>query len=133
MIALDTNVLVRVITRDDPKQARTGAALMRANPLWLSKSVLLETGWVLRYTYGFDAGSIHHALGTLVGLANLQVEDASAVERALGWQAAGLDLADALHLASGGGAERFATFDRKLANAAAALDGAPGLELLAGS
>jgi predicted nucleic-acid-binding protein len=130
MIALDTNVIVRVITRDDPAQAARAAALMRKGSLRLSKTVLLETEWVLRYTYAYDAPSINRALTTLVGLENLSLEDATAVEAAIAWHARGMDFADALHLASAAPAPRFATFDRRLAKKAAGLEGAPEVELL---
>jgi len=130
MIALDTNVVVRVLTRDDPAQARRAAALLRKGDVWLSKTVLLETEWVLRYTYELDAAAISHALSMFVGLQNLTVEDATSVEAALEWHKAGMDFADALHLASSRGATRFATFDRHLARTASKLDGAPTVELL---
>lgn len=130
MIALDTNVIVRVITRDDPAQARRAAALIRGVDLWVSKTVLLEAAWVLRYTYEFDPLSIHRALSTLVGLENLTVEDRPAVEAALEWQEAGMDFADALHLASSGRAASFATFDQKMGKVASGLTGAPTIELL---
>lgn len=132
MIALDTNVIVRVITRDDEAQARRAAALMKKSRLWVSKTVLLETEWVLRYTYEYDAPAINDALSKLAGLQNLTVEDAASVELALQWHLAGMDFADALHLSSSGGAERLATFDRRLARAAARVSGAIPVELLVG-
>lgn len=130
MIALDTNVVVRVITRDDPKQAERAAALMRKGGLRLSKTVLLETEWVLRYTYEYDVAAIDRALSTLVDLDDLTVEDAPAVRAAIAWHATGMDFADALHLASAGPAPRFATFNRRLAKKASGLAGAPEVELL---
>ncbi len=132
MIALDTNVIVRVITRDDRAQASLAASLMKENALWVSKTVLLETEWVLRYTYEYDAKAINAALSVLVGLQNLTVEDASGVEVALRWHLAGMDFADALHLASSGGAARLATFDRRFARAAARVTGSIPVELLGG-
>lgn len=132
MIALDTNVVVRVITRDDPAQAQRAATLMKKNDLWLSKTVLLETEWVLRYTYEYDPAAIQLALSTLAGLENLTIEDAESVERALEHHRRGMDFADALHLASSGGATRFATFDKRLARSAARIAGAIPVELLDG-
>lgn len=130
MIAIDTNVIVRVITRDDPAQARRAAALLRGEELWLSKTVLLETEWVLRYTYGYDRFAVHRALSMLVALGNITVEGRPAVEAALDWQRAGMDFAGALHLASSGPAARFATFDQRLEKAASGLTGMPRIELL---
>ncbi len=65
MIAPDTNVLVRVITGDDPAEAAEAAALLRSGPLWLAKSVVLETEWVLRHAYGFEPMLVNRALTTL--------------------------------------------------------------------
>lgn len=130
MISLDTNVVVRVITRDDPAQARRAAGLMKSNALWLSKTVLLETEWVLRYTYGYDAAAVHRALSTLAGLRNLTLEDRPGVLRALEWHAEGMDFADALHLASSAGAAKLVTFDKRLARSAARVAGAVPVDLL---
>lgn len=130
MISLDTNIVVRVITRDDPAQARRAAALMKGNALWLSKTVLLETEWVLRYTYGYDAPSVHRALTTLAGLQNLTLEEGPAVLRALEWHGKGMDFADALHLASSAAATRLVTFDKRLAKSAARMTDAIPVDLL---
>ena len=43
MIAVDTNVLIRLITRDDPRQAARAASLMQTEEVWIGKTVLLET------------------------------------------------------------------------------------------
>jgi predicted nucleic-acid-binding protein len=118
MIAVDTNVLVRFLVRDNPAQAARAAALIRANEVWVSKTVLLETEWVLRSLYGFALGTVGEALRALGGLQTVFLEDERAVVKALDWFEAGLDFADALHLASAGDATQFATFDRKLARQA---------------
>jgi predicted nucleic-acid-binding protein len=118
MIAVDTNVLVRFLVRDNPRQAARAAALVRANEIWVSKTVLLETEWVLRSLYGFSPESLAGALRALAGLPTMFLEDEVAVAKALDWFKEGLDFADALHLASAGNAKEFATFDRKLARQA---------------
>jgi predicted nucleic-acid-binding protein len=115
MTAVDTNVLVRFLVRDDPKQAVRAASLIRSTQIWISKTVLLECEWVLRSLYGFQPATLAAALRALAGLQTVQLEDEPAVAKALEWFEKGLDLADALHLASAGSAERFATFDQKLA------------------
>jgi len=51
MTAVDTNVLVRLLTGDDPKQTATVRSLFVAEPIWIAKTALIETGWVLR---GFE-------------------------------------------------------------------------------
>ena len=118
MIAVDTNVLVRFLVRDDAKQAARAAELIRDNQIWISKTVLFETEWVLRSLYNFTAESLVRALRALAGLETVFLEDEVSVAKALDWFKEGLDFADALHLASAGDATQFATFDRKLARQA---------------
>ena len=135
MIALDTNVIVRVVTGDDPEQVEAALSVLRSGELWVSKTVLLETEWVLRYSYELNREAIGEAFTRLLGYRPLQVEDRGAVLRALGWFRQGLDFADALHLASAPLAsspeDRFVTFDRPLAQAAGRLTDAPQVRLLA--
>lgn len=130
MIALDTNVLVRLITRDDPEQAETAAEIVRSNALWLPKTVVLELVWVLAYTYRLDRPRIILALSRLLGLVNLRVEDARQVAQAVHWYEQGMDFADALHLASSGNAAELVTFDRKLSSRAEEIGGHPPVRLL---
>lgn len=92
--------------------------------------MLLETEWALRSAYSLPRETILDAFRRLLGFAPLAVEDRGAVLRALRWYADGLDLADALHLASLAAGARFATFDRGLAQRAAPLDDAPPVDLL---
>ncbi|MFY9824095.1 MAG: type II toxin-antitoxin system VapC family toxin [Thermoanaerobaculia bacterium] len=132
MIALDTNVVVRVVTADDPAQTETALAVMRSEALWVCKTVLLETEWVLRYTYKLSREVIFSVFRKLLGLPALQVEQRSVVLRALSLYEKGMDLADALHLVSSGEAELFATFDRELAIFASSEEGSdlPAVEWL---
>ena len=49
MIAVDTNILVRYLTNDDAEQAQLAIDLLNGSEhIWLPKTVLLETEWVLR-------------------------------------------------------------------------------------
>jgi predicted nucleic-acid-binding protein len=130
MIALDTNVVVRLLTADDPAQVEAARRVLRSQPLFLSKTVVLETEWVLRYSYELGREAIGEALRKLIRYPRMEVEDLAAVTEALSWHAQGMDLADALHLASSGHADRLATFDRKLAATAAALHCLPRVQLL---
>lgn len=125
MIAIDTNVLVRVITADDPEPLETATTAMSQEQLWLCKTVLLETEWVLRFGYELSRDIVHEALRRVLGLTNLDVQDRGAVLTALGWYGEGVDFADALHLASSHDVERFATFDRSLARTAERLETIP--------
>jgi predicted nucleic-acid-binding protein len=130
VIALDTNVIVRLVTADDPSQLRTARILFQSGLLWVCKTVLLETEWVLRYSYDLDRDAIQTVFHRLLGYPHLQVEDRVAVIRALALHGLGMDFADALHLASSGDADRFATFDRPLAKAAHGLGESPVVDLL---
>jgi len=130
MIAPDTNLLVRVITRDEPRQAAVALDVLRSGALWIPKTVLLELEWVLRYSYGFDREAVNRALARVASLVNAEIEDALQVDRALDWHRRGMDLADALHLASCGGHVTFATFDRDLAKSAQVPPDAPQVLLL---
>ena len=114
MIALDTNVLVRFLTRDEPREAARARTLIEGGGVLVAKTVMLETAWVLASAYKFRPQAITAAFRALLGLPEIEIEDAPAVARALDWYAGGIDFADALHVASCSQAEGFATFDRAL-------------------
>lgn len=122
MKAVDTNVLVRLLTGDDPEQAATAAKEMRDGPIFLSATVLMETEWVLRHAYDFDRTQVNAALVAVVNLSGATVDDDAAVRAALRWHAEGLDLADALHVARlGEQADELITFDRAFSRTAASV------------
>jgi len=118
MLAVDTNVVVRYLVRDDAVQAARAAALIHENQIWIAKTVLLEAEWVLRSVYNYSPERVTEALRVIAGLPTAFVEDAPVVAQALDWSERGLDFADALQLASAGAADGFATFDRELAKQA---------------
>lgn len=112
--AIDTNVLVRLLVGDDPAQARRALALLEAGPVWIPRTVLLETVWVLRRAYGLADERIQELIAGLLAVEGAGIEARPEVERALAWWRGGLDFADALHLAASAAATRFVTFDRTL-------------------
>ena len=118
MLAVDTNVVVRLIVIDDELQARRARSLFDQNLIFISKTVLLETEWVLRSTYSLRPSDVHAHLSVMVGLSQVRLEAPVQVAVALDWFEQGMDFADALHLAAADDCEAFATFDRKLAVAA---------------
>jgi predicted nucleic-acid-binding protein len=130
VIALDTNVIVRLVTADDAGQLKAARAVFAAGDLWICKTVFLETEWVLRYTYELKRPAIREVFRKLLGYPQLQVEDRSAVLRALTLYDQGLDFGDALHLSSSGEADRFATLDRPLAKRTRGLEDGPVVVLL---
>jgi predicted nucleic-acid-binding protein len=112
MIAVDTNVLVRLLTGDEPRQEAAARSLFATEPIWIAKTVLLETGWVLRSLYGFEENAIHDAFTKLLGLKNVHAEDESSVAAALALTTHGIELADALHLSSRPPEAEFVSFDK---------------------
>lgn len=62
MNAVDTNVLVRLLAGDDHAQEQAAKSLFAAESVWIAKTVLLETGWVLASVFGYDESTIRHAI-----------------------------------------------------------------------
>lgn len=121
MRAIDTNVIVRFLTRDNPKQADKARNLIKAGAIYVPTTVLLESEWVLRSAYHFPADRIVAAFRAFAGLAGITLEDAPLVSRALDWTEQGMDFADALHLSRAEGCSAFVTFDRKFIKTTASL------------
>ena len=128
--AIDTNVLVRFLTRDDERQAQIARAAIQSQTIWLTKTVLLETEWVLRFSYNFSQEKVNQALRAVLGLPQIAIESAEQVLLALNWHSLGMDFADALHLAGSASVEKFVTFDQKFAKLANTLKCAPSVEPL---
>jgi predicted nucleic-acid-binding protein len=115
LIVADTNIVVRfLVDEDDARQRQVAEALVRSGGIRLLSTVLLETEWVLRSRYRFSPQQIAGGLRRLTALAEVEVEDADRVAQALEWFEAGLDFADALHLAATSQGESFVTFDQDL-------------------
>lgn len=114
MIAVDTNLLVRILTNDDPNQARRAVKILESDDIFIPKTVLLETEWVLRHAYEIKRSKIIIGFQKLIGLPNVRVEDPDSIYQAISWYENKLDFADALHLASSGRCASFATFDSAL-------------------
>jgi predicted nucleic-acid-binding protein len=118
---------------DDAQAARQRPAAVAAlsERCYVSVTVLLELEWVMRGFYALSRRDIVRAMRALAGIEHVTVEDRDAVLAALDAFDAGLDFADALHVARSGRATAFATFDRQLARRAKASALAPPVELLA--
>lgn len=115
MIALDTNVVVRLLVNDDAAQARRARALLAAgNEVLVPVTVLLEVEWVLRSAYGYSAAQAMTFLRALLGLPDVGTDNPPAAAAAIAACENGLDFADALHLALSSQANRFYTFDATL-------------------
>lgn len=119
---IDTNIVVRLLTADDEKQAKAARNIVEGNEIFLGVTILLEAEWELRAGYGFAPDEIARALRGLAGLPGMLVEEPAHVALALDWMEHGMDFADALHLAR---SAEFLTFDRKFAKRAAKLGAIP--------
>lgn len=114
MLAIDKTVIVRYLTGDHPRQSARAKGLIETEPVFVSLTVLLETEWVLRSVYGYDAARIVRALRGFAGLPQVTIEDPALLAQTLDWLEGGMDFANALHLAKAAGCTEFVTFDRGL-------------------
>lgn len=111
MVSIDTDVAVRLLVNDDHDQTRRAIELFKSQQVYITKTVVLETEWILRGVYKINVKRVNAALTALLSLENVQVEDSTALFMALDAHAKGMDFADALHLVSSHRADTFATFD----------------------
>lgn len=114
MRAIDTNVLVRALVRDDAAQSARAEALLGEHPVFIPVTVILELEWVLRSRYGFAPKVLAQALERIAALGNVVVGERAAVLAAAARVAQGWDFADALHHALSEGCDDFVTLDADL-------------------
>ena len=82
MRAVDTNVLVRLVTRDDAKQAASAEAFIEGGA-WVSHLVLMEATWVLATVYEVAPAEMTTAIDMLLNHKDLTVQDSDVVALAL--------------------------------------------------
>ena len=121
MVAFDTNVVVRLLLRDDATQAKKAEHAFlrhaRGEGVFLPLVVLVETAWVLAYTYELSRSAIHDHLLALTRTRGVVVDEAERVQEALDAYATGsADFADYVILAGTrrAGCKALLTFDRRL-------------------
>jgi predicted nucleic-acid-binding protein len=114
MNGVDTNIIVRLLTGDDPAQSEKSRAVIKRPGTFVAETVMLETEWVLRHAYGFGPAAIHDAFIKLCGLSNVILTNPHRMQTALQWYADGMDFGDSLHLAASQACGTFFSFDRKL-------------------
>ena len=121
MRAVDTNVLVRLLVRDDPAQVDAAEAFI-AKGAWVSHIVLVETTWVLDAVYERSAGQIATAVAMLLEHNELTVQDSDVVAAALEQfrerPALGFSDCMVLQTATRAGHVPLGTFDRHFAKVA---------------
>lgn len=123
MIGLDTNLVVRLVTADDPKQTEAVRRLLKANctpdhPGFINRIVLCELVWVLKRRFGYSRAAIADAVLALYRAPALRLEDAALLPDALRlYTNSRADLADIL-IGLGNrraGCSATFTFDRRAA------------------
>jgi predicted nucleic-acid-binding protein len=118
MLAVDTNVLVRLIARDDAAQVRTAEGFV-AKGAWISHLVLAETIWVLDSVYDLARERVATAIDMLLSHQELTLQDADVVSEALSQFRLHpkVDFSDclALEIARKAGHLPLVTFDRDFA------------------
>jgi predicted nucleic-acid-binding protein len=124
MIGLDTNVLVRYLTHDDPAQTAAAVELVDSltsrKPGFLSLVVLAELAWVLEVSYRFRKNEIEGVLRTFLQSEELVVERAEVVAQALRkFSSSSADFADCLieRASHAAGCQHTFTLDREAVTA----------------
>ena len=122
MIALDTNVLIRYLTRDNPEQAEAARALLQGlttdNPGFICREVVIEVVWVLERSYRFSRERIANIVVELVATDTLVIEDDNDVAQAAAvYREGSADFSDLMILSAANrvGAQPLYTFDRRFA------------------
>ena len=123
MIALDTNVLVRFLTQDEPGQARAASDLIsdltEDNPGYVAREVLVELVWVLERAYKFSSSDISGVLGGLLSTSELVIEEADSIGSILQlYEVKGFGFSDLMirQASRRSGSHHLATFDKKAAH-----------------
>ena len=119
MRAIDTNIVIRYLTADDPDQTAKARAVVDAGQVFVSTTVLLECEWVLRSVYNFSRQEVIAALQAFLGLAGVATDNAAVLVRAIDYADRGMDFTDALHLSAANDCETMFTFDRRFIKQAA--------------
>ena len=124
MIAIDTNVLVRLMVGDDRAQLDSAGRLIDTltsrNPGLVCREVLIELVWVLSRTYGFGRLEISHAMQELLDSREFVFEDVDRVRNVLyEYEYSGIDFSDLMirSISTASGSTHVATFDKKFARA----------------
>ena len=122
MIALDTNVLIRYLTRDNPEQAEAARALLQGlttnGPGFICREVVIEVVWVLERSYRFRRERIANIVVELMATDTLVIEDDNDVaQAAAAYREGSADFSDMMILAAANrvGAQPLYTFDRRFA------------------
>ncbi|MFV0278451.1 MAG: PIN domain-containing protein [Parahaliea sp.] len=131
MKGLDTNVLIRYLAQDDPKQSRIATRFIEAectgeDPCFIGHITLCELAWVLQSSYRLSAAAALEVIEKLMWVEGFSIDDPAVVWRAINdAKGSNADFPDHLvsRIAEGAGCGATVTFDKKAAKW-------PGFELL---
>jgi predicted nucleic-acid-binding protein len=122
MIGIDTNVLIRIFTRDDPDQLAAAHRLFRSltprQPAWISIANLMEIEWVLRSRYGYDRSDVARIIEDLTALPSIVIEQHDTAAYALTlYRTSKADFGECMIAASArsAGCTKVVTFDKTAA------------------
>ena len=118
MRAIDTNIVLRIITDDHPEQTRVARELIESERLVVPTTVVLEAEWALRRVYRYRRSDVLKALRVFLGHPNIELAQESVVAAALDFAERGIELADALHAVSAPECSSIVTFDEDFIRAA---------------
>ncbi|MCK5147968.1 type II toxin-antitoxin system VapC family toxin [bacterium] len=121
MTGIDTNVLIRYIVQDDPKQSKQAVHFIETqisanNPGFINHIVLCEVGWVLKGAYGYAKSDIIRVFQSLLNAVEIIVLESDIVWKAVNEYSKGkADFSDYLiaHLNAKYGCKSTVTFDKK--------------------
>lgn len=130
MKALDTNVLARLLLKDDLTQFKRTQALLASDAQFTAPvTVMLELVWVLE-SNDCSPSEIYHGLGLLMNLHNFKPAHEHVIRKALIAYANGLDFADAIHLGLSQKEEVLLTFDKSFVKQASQMNQLPVVHMV---
>ncbi len=118
MIAVDTNLIVRLVVMDDDRHLELARSTFEKQPVFVPAIALLETVWVLTRRYGFSRDAILEAIEAVLVLGSVTLENETYTRWALDRYSRGADLGDMLLLVACREQDAFATFDKQIARRA---------------
>lgn len=100
MIAVDTNIIIRLAMRDDEAQYQRVISLLKSQSFFISRTVQLEVEWVLRSRYQRSTEEIADFFALMLQKKQIVCENEQALLKAIDCYRLGADFADAMHLAN---------------------------------
>lgn len=91
IVAIDTCVIIRLLTKDNLEQYQKSYELIKKNQIFIPDTVILETQWILKAAYNYTPEMICQNLRWLCSLINVHLENSTAVAVAIAWYKSGLD------------------------------------------